>query len=360
MVRSIPRVAGIAILSMVPFSAAQQTGDSPARQSSPPSASSSTIERNAATATRSRSIQTRTESNGHEVITQTTELPGPDGKLRPSLETTTETVRSGSDSTTKHDVFTTDPQGQRRLVETRQTEAQTQSNGTSRSVANTFVPDVNGRLGLSIREVQETKAVAPNVTQTDTSIYRPGINEPLRESERLQETERKVSSNLTQTESTRFLRDGSGRWQATETRTQEVRTAGTERVEEETVHRANASGTLELSEKRVTQHSKSNGQDQSVTEIYTENVGGLFRRSDNRLELDQRVRVTSAGEQTIREVEARNPLAPNEPLRVIERTVETRRQVGPDRWEVQRQVFARDGNGRLVPIVTEKGEASGK
>ena len=361
MIRSIPRTAGVVLLSMVPLSAAPQAG---ATQTRPPSASSSTIERSSATAVPSRSTQTRTESNGREVVTETTELPGPDGKLRPSLQTTTETVRTGADSTTKREVFTTDAQGQRRLVETKQTEAQTLADGASRSVANTFVPDVNGRLGLSIREVQETKSVAPNVKQTDTSIYRPGINEPLRESERLQQTERKVSAEVTQNESTRLLRDGSGRWQTTETRNQEVRTTGSERVEEETVHRANASGTLELSERKVTQHSKSNGQDQTVTEVYTTNVGGVFRRSGNRMELDQRVRITTAaadgGQQTIREVEGRNPIAPNEPLRVVERTVETRRQVGPDTWEVQRQVFARDGNGRLVPVLTEKGQAAGK
>ena len=58
--------------------------------------------------------------------------------------------------------------------------------------------------------------------------------------------------------------------------------------------------------------------------------------------------------------EARNPAAPNQPLRVVERTVETFRQISPGRWEVQRQVFALDGNNRLSPVLTEKGESAGK
>ncbi|HET9943382.1 MAG TPA: hypothetical protein VFR05_08575, partial [Terriglobia bacterium] len=85
----------------------------------------------------------------------------------------------------------------------------------------------------------------------------------------------------------------------------------------------------------------------------------------NRLELSQRVRSTTSatadgGQQTVREVEERDPVNPNAPLRVTGRTVDTIRRVGPDQWELQRQVFALDGNGRLVPVATEKGQATGK
>ena len=65
-------------------------------------------------------------------------------------------------------------------------------------------------------------------------------------------------------------------------------------------------------------------------------------------------------EQTIREIEERNPVAPIAPMRVTTRTIDTVRQVGPNQWEVQRQVFALDGNGRLVPILTEKGQGTAK
>jgi hypothetical protein len=45
-------------------------------------------------------------------------------------------------------------------------------------------------------------------------------------------------------------------------------------------------------------------------------------------------------------------------MRVIRRVVETVRQIGPDRWTVDRQVFELDLNGWLVPISTER-EARG-
>jgi hypothetical protein len=273
-----------------------------------------------------------------------------------SQQTTTETVRTGADSTqTKRDVFVPDAQGRPRLTESTQTDVQTSRDGSSRSVSNTMTPDANGRLSTSSREIQETKSVSPTVIQTDTTIYRQGLNEQLVESERLQQTERKVSSSVTQSESTRFGRDANGRWHATEAWNQEVRTAGAGQITEETVRVINENGTLALSEKRVTTQSKSGGQDQAVTEIYT----------GTRQELSQRVRTTTSttgdrGQEIVREVEERNPLAPNAPLRVVERTVETMRQIGPDRWEIQRQVFGLDGNGRLVPILTEKGQAVGK
>ena len=353
MIRSFQNVAGIVVWLVAPaIAAVQQTGP----RQPPASSTSSTIEEAyAGAALPTRRVQTRTSSNGREVLTETTETPGPDGRMKMSQETTTETVRTGADSTqTKRDVFVPDPQGRPRLTETTQTDVQTSRDGSSRSVANTMTPDANGRLSISSREIQETKSVSPAVKQTDTSIFRPGVNEPLVESERLQETERKVSSSVTQRESTRFLRDGNGRWQATEARNEEVRTAGAERITEETVRRIGENGSLALSEKRVTKESRSGGQEHAVIETYT----------GTRLELSQRVRTTSTtsdrGEEIVREVEERNPVAANAPLRVIERTVETKRQTGPDRWEIQRQVFALDGNGRLVPVLSERGESVGK
>jgi hypothetical protein len=260
-------------------------------------------------------------------------------------------------------VFVPDGQGRPRLAETTQVEVRTLSDGSLRSVANTMVSDVNGRLEFSRREIQETKSLAPSVKQTDTSIYRPGINEPLVESERLQQFERKVTTDLTQSESTLSLRDSDGRWRAAETRTKEVRTAGDESVAEETVHRPSDDGGLALSERKITRHSKRDGEDQTVTETYSHNAGG-YSLSDP-LQLNERVRVTTSatpdgGQDTIREVEGINPVATNEPLRVIERAIETLRQVGTDRWEVQRQVFALDANSRFTLVLTERRESAGK
>jgi len=45
--------------------------------------------------------------------------------------------------------------------------------------------------------------------------------------------------------------------------------------------------------------------------------------------------------------------APNEPMRVVRRVVETVRTLGSDRSETQRQVFERDPNGRMVLVSSD-------
>ena len=113
----------------------------------------------------------------------------------------------------------------------------------------------------------------------------------------------------------------------------------------------------------MTRRSMVNGQNQILTEIYSQAISGSVGGLDSQLELNERLRITTVttpdgGRQTIQEVERRNLAAPNDPLRVIERTVETVRPIGLDRWETQRQVFALDGNARLVLAVAEIGDAA--
>jgi hypothetical protein len=312
-----------------------------------------------------RQVQTRTESNGREVITETTERPDMDGKMMMSLQTTTETVRTGPGSTQiKQEVFAPGPNGRTQLVESTQAEVQTFPDGSSRTVSNTFAPDVNGRLNFSSQQIQETTSPAANVKQTNTSVFEAGINQPTTEIERVQHVERKISADVTQNESTRAFRNPGDQWQTTETRNEEVRTTKTERVSEETVRRLNDEGKLSLSERNVTRQSKSNGQEETVKETYSANTPGGLASSVGQLQLQERIRQTTSttpgGQQTVREVEGRKPGFPNEPLRVIERTMETVKQTGPNQWEVQREVFALDGSGRLVPVVKEAGTSTGK
>ena len=103
-----------------------------------------------------------------------------------------------------------------------------------------------------------------------------------------------------------------------------------------------------------------NGQDQLVKETFSRSIGPLMR-PDNRMELSQRVRRTTTtaadgGGQIIEELEARNPVSPNDPLRTVRRTVETIRKVSDRRWQTERQVFVLDGNGRWALVMTETGE----
>ena len=68
--------------------------------------------------------------------------------------------------------------------------------------------------------------------------------------------------------------------------------------------------------------------------------------------------VKQDGSQTVEETEERNPGSPSEPLRVVQRSVTTLRRSGTDSYVSERQVFELDGNGRLVPVLTQTESAS--
>jgi hypothetical protein len=315
----------------------------------------------------SRRVETRSESGGRELRTETVETPDPDGRLRPSGETITETTRrTPTVMHTKRDVFMYFAPGQRTLLETIESEREILADGSSRTVQSTRAPDSNSRLGLTSREIQQTKSIAPDVKQTDTAVFRPGTGDALQESERVQLTERQVGPDLLRTDIMRSVRDLNGQFQRTEERSQEVRTIGpSQQLEEETVHRLDADGKLSLSERNVIRRSVANGHDQTVKETFSRNILGALMRSDNRMELSQRVRRTTTiaadgGGETIEEVEARNPVSPNEPMRMVRRTVETIRKVNTERWQTDRQVFILDVNGRWVLATAETGEQTGR
>src|SRR5262245_25044536 len=365
---SINRIAGFAFwFALTSAAFAQQKSESQTSKGPQIPAETTSVQTSpGATAAGSRLVRTRTESGGREVVTETVELPGTDGRFQASTKTTTETIGTGSNSVKiKRNVFGNGAQGPLSLIETSESDQQKLSDGTSRTVTNTWVPDLGGRLGLSSQRVQEIKSVSPDVQQTLTTVYVPGTGQALSESERVQETQRRAGSNLVQTDTQRNVRDANGKWQTTEARNKEVRTGPADVVEEESVRNLDADGKLTLSERTVTRRSGAKGSEQVVTDVYSNNIAGQARASGSSLELDHRIRVTATpmtngASQTITETEARNPNVMNGPIQVVTRTVETVRQIRPDRWETQRQTFALDGSGRLVLTADVKEESRGK
>jgi hypothetical protein len=309
-----------------------------------------------------RESQTRTSSPGREVVTQTIDVQGADGRFRREREATTETVGIGTNSVqSTQTVYGTDADGRRVLVQQTKAGQQVLPDGTTKTTQDISDADPNGRLGLSQREVTEERNVGAGVKQTNTSIYRPGLNAPLQEAERLQTTEKQLSPDVAQSQSARYVRGANGQFQAVETRNSEVRKTGTTgSTEEETVNRTDANGSLRPFQRTLTRKTSANGRDEAVTETYTQPSA----QSNGQLELKERTRTTTTttpdgGHQTVQELERRHPI-PNGPLRVVERTVETMRAVGPDRWETERQVFRLDANGRLVPAIADRGQSVGK
>ena len=311
----------------------------------------------------SRRIEIRTADGSREVFTEIIETPDLDGRFRPSVETITETVRSASDAAQiKRDVYGFGASGERLLVETTRSEQVTLPDGTTTIVQDTWAPDINGRLALTSRQIHHIQPVARDNRAASREVFHAGVNGDLRQSEVIRETERQVGTDGVRRDSTFLVRDVNGRLQPTEMRTQEVRTTGLEYVEEETIRRLDVNGDLVLSERNVVRRSQSNGEDRSVIETFSRNVGGMIE-SRGRLQLTQRVRGTTkpasdGGSQTVEEVEERVPGSPSEPVRVVRRTVETVRRIDAQHWESDLRVFDLDLNGRLVLTAEEKGAAT--
>jgi len=320
-----------------------------------------------------RRVERRTESGGRKVIIERTEAPGVEGRWQPLQEDATDSRTGSSRSAeagpydrtyTQRDVFYFDAQRKATLAATTQSEQDTRPNGSTTSVARTWLADLDGHLILSSGYKEERRLVSPGVHQTEATASLRGP-EGLGEVERRESTEQQVNSAVVRHDSAFMFRDLNGRWVPTEARSGETRGIGSpDRVDEETIQRPNLTGALVLSDKVVTRTSESNGEHRLVIDTYSQDAEG-FVRNDSRLALRQRIRrsttaTADGGQNTVEEIEARNPLAPNDSMHVIQRTLETIRIVGPDRRVIQRQVFERDQNGRMFLVTNETEEITGK
>ena len=308
-----------------------------------------------------RRVQTRSESGTREVVVETLEVPDIDGRLTPTVEIVTETNRTAPNTAqTRRDVFGFSLDGRRRLVEATETQRQTPANGDSRAIHNTSAPDLNGRVSVTSRQIEETRSAAAGVRDIHNTLLVPDLNEALPAAERTEYTERLINPGQIRHESTQLIRDINGRWQPIGARHGEAREIGaSERIEEETIQRRDLNGNLVVEERNVTRRSNANDKEQVVIETYAPYADGM-----SRLALSQRVhRTTTAtadGRHTVEEMEGRSYSSPNDPMRVIRRTVTTVRQIAADRWVTERQVFERDVNGQLRLVIKDTEERVGR
>jgi hypothetical protein len=307
----------------------------------------------------SRIIERRSESGSRQRVVQTEESIGPDWRWLPVEEIVTETARDDNGTVRTHqDVFGFDADRRRVLRETTDTIAEPSANGIARSVADTRVVDINGRFELTSRRIEDVDTVDSDVRLTTSTLLTRGINGGLRETERTIHSERRLGPSMVRHETALALRDANGRWMPIASSTADVQSTGDE---EETVQRPDLNGRLVLAERSVTRRSESNGQEQVTVETYSQDAEG-FARSGGRLALNERIRRStttgSDGHTTIEEVEARSRFSPGDPMRVVQRTVVTVRNVASGRQVTERQVFERDVNGRLTPVLTETEETA--
>ena len=308
-----------------------------------------------------RRVVTRNQSAGRETVVETTEAPNVDGKMAPARETVVETTRTPTGAQTKREVYVIGPDGRRTLAETTDSQQQATATGTA-TVHETRVRDLNGRLDVTTRETQETRSATPGVRETSTTVETQNPDGALQGAARTESSERRNESGAVN-ESATMVRDINGRWQPVETRRSDVReTSAAASTEEETVQHRDMNGALVVDERNVTSRSKTNGTEYEVVETYTPDAG--VSSSNGRPTLSQRVNRTTTtaadgSRSIVEEVEARNPAAPSDPMRVTRRTATTERRVG-DRVVTERQVFERDANGRFQLVTSDSQETAGK
>ena len=298
-----------------------------------------------------RRLHTRSESGGRRVVVETVEGRNIEGRVGPLGEVVTETTEARDFTHTRQDMFRVAVDGRRRLEELNESREETRSNGTTSAVHSNWVPDLNGRLRLTSQVLEETRSLASDVRQTDTTLLVPDINGTVREIQRTESIERQIGPETVRHEETQLTRDANGRWKPIEIRRGEIRTTGaSERVEEETVQRRDLNGNLALKEVNVIRSSGTKEQEQVVIETYSPqtDVHSLNGRPPLLMRVHRTTTATAdGGSYTVEEVEGRSRVSPNEPMRVIRRTVTTVSKSGPDEWVTERQIFELDPNGRL-------------
>jgi hypothetical protein len=290
-----------------------------------------------------RHAVTRTSFGGSDVVTGTIEIPDIDGRM----SRTEEIVTTTTPACTRRDVFGFSASGQRVLRQASVAAHQILAGGAIRTVQETSVADLNGRLALASREIEQTTDSSPGVRETDTVVFRRGIDGRLQQVEHIRQREQEALPGVLRRESVLSVRTVNGRFEPTESRIRETRTLGpSESVEEETMRRRNLNGAWIVAERHVTHRFEGNGLVRTIIDTFDQT--SLIRRVE---------RTTTAtaddGRRTVEEVETPAPGSSSEPIRLARLTVEVTRKVDSAHWEMERQVFDRDVNGRLVLTIKD-------
>ena len=305
--------------------------------------------------TSSRRIQTQTTNGDTDVVTDTVQTPGIDGKWEAHHETTTETLATG----VRRDLYGYGPQGERVLLERTESEQVRLPDASVQATSRTWTADANGRLTLTSQSIEE-RASKAGASETNTRLLLRDVNGTLSETVRTTHAETQIAPGVARQDSSVMRRDINGRWQPLETRHADNRADGSaEHLVEETVSQPDMNNVVGISERNVTRRSASNGREDVVIERYVARDPSAVHRSESRMDLSERTRLstTTAADgtrQTVEEVEGRSPVASGDPMRLRRRIVTTVRPLGGDESIVERQVFDLDTNGRLVLTATER------
>jgi len=308
-----------------------------------------------------RLLRTTNQTADRETTTETEQIPDLDGRMAPVRETVVEIIRAGRIVRTNSKTFELGSSGQRRLAETRESTEAGSADGAVHATNTTRRSDVNGRLAITER-VTEDGATTPGARRIERTLDRPDPNGQLRPAQRTEHTERLIAPQTVRATTTESHVDVNNQWQTTEVRNRDVRSiAGMEETEETSLER-DLNGALWERERTVSRLTNQNGQEHLLIERFTDDgrypVSSSLRRTpSSRVRRTTTVRADGDRE-IVEDVEERSPVASDDPLRLVRRTIETVRRTGAGRWETNRQVFERDPNNRLVLTILETEETT--
>lgn len=310
-----------------------------------------------------RRTETRTETEQGQVVTERLETPGINGRYELLTETEEETIEVDANTTRViRRLYNRGPDGRRTLIEVSEEEQQRLPDKRERIVRTVSKPNVNGWLQSTRQEIQETAQVDASTRETKLTVLEPDINGGLTATQQINQTEQQKEEGLVVVERTHLLPDGNQRWEAYETRERVIRTEGEEVRTDEQVFRKDASRKLSLAERVLSHEWKdAEGAEHQTIETHSRNIGGTTRTGDGRPTVVERISTVrrsqaDGSQQTTQEVEQRRIAAPNAPLKVIERTLEFSRPVGPGGAQIKRTVQKLDPNGKYRKVIVLEGE----
>jgi hypothetical protein len=297
-----------------------------------------------------RLVQTTNQSSDRETTTEIEQAPNTDGRMVPVRETVVEIIRAGTIVRTTTQMFGLGVSGQRLPLETRESIEEQPGEGRLRATHTIWRPDANGRLAIGERVEDETMTT-PEGSRMERTIHRRDPNGQLRPAEHTEHVERYNAPQQVRSTTTESQVDLNNRWQVTEVRNRDTRTIGATEDGDETIQQRDLNGGLWERQRTVSRVTGQNGRENLVVEMFTDDRHAFG--SSIRSRLSSRVRRTTTpradgGREIVEEVEERNPVAVDDPLRIVRRVVETMRRTGAGGWETERRVFERDPNNRLI------------
>jgi|WetSurMetagenome_2_1015567.scaffolds.fasta_scaffold151669_1 hypothetical protein len=245
--------------------------------------------------------------------------------------------------------FNTAANGERRLVETIVEEIKKTPSGEMSAVRTMWRRDVNGQMNVAQKETQEVASSANDTYRITKTLLLPGINSALVEKEQVQQIEKRKGESLVEIDRTSYELGADGKWNTLNRRVSQNRQTKDQTQTDEQVYRYDVNRQLSLTQQvKVSEWKDASGQKRLESETFTIGLDGKLQL-ESRSSIVQRDMGSQRREAT-EIIEAPNPAAPSEGLKVVRKLIENSQPLGPNQTERKLEVLKPDLNGGMQTI----------